>query len=192
MGGSCIYFIRSVVKSKNTAKNINGDHASVMQANQITNLHGCTINGHTDVEKLLNSAKVSNAQKEKQTIQAVQNKAMNMPGEILADSAPFDEAWLYKFIRGCAGADDDDVQTYWAKLLRAQLKRPSSISLRTMSVLNEPNHDEAMVLKSYQPWFLMVISFCPIWSIRSLTYMRKTALSGNWASARRMCTGLII
>lgn len=59
-------------------------------------------------------------------------------------SEPVNDDWILRFFKKIEDVSDNDMQLLWAKILADEIKQPKSFSLRTLEVVSNLTHTEAM------------------------------------------------
>lgn len=67
-------------------------------------------------------------------------------------NTPVEENWIIRFFNTVQDITNEDLQKIWAKLLSGEIRKPGSISLRTMEVLKNLSSEEAQLFELYSKY----------------------------------------
>jgi len=91
-----------------------------------------------------------------QNIEAVVSKARDeLEGMENVTAEPVNRDWLFRFFNSIEDISDEQIQTYWAKILAGEVGKPGSFSLRTLQTLSTLSKQEAETLEN-----IAQFSFC--------------------------------
>lgn len=113
-----------------------------------------------------------NLRKEKNRANILTKACEELKYENDVSDEPLNEDWFSRFLDYAGDISDEDVQLLWAKILSNEVRKPKSISLRTLDVLRNISWDEAKKISRIAPY---------IWTTdnRSL-YLRDKEISKKY------------
>lgn len=106
---------------------------------------------HGDAELSLNliTQKIEFQERKRlSNVSAVVNHSAEQLADVEVDDHPPDADWTARFFDCVQDVSSEDMQRLWAKLLSGEVKRPGSVSLRTMDVVRNMTTAEAELYQS--------------------------------------------
>lgn len=88
-------------------------------------------------------------------VKAVVNHSAEQLADIEVDDRPPDADWTARFFDCVQDVSSEDMQRLWAKLLSGEVKRPGSVSLRTLDVVRNMTTAEAKLFQSLCSFVLL-------------------------------------
>ena len=113
---------------------------------------------HGDAELSLNliTQKIEFQERKRiSNVSAVVSHSAEQLADIEVDDHPPDADWTARFFDCVQDVSSEDMQRLWAKLLSGEVKRPGSVSLRTMDVVRNMTTAEAELFQSLCSFVLL-------------------------------------
>lgn len=94
--------------------------------------------------------------KKQENIESVVDSAYQLlEQEKTVSNEPVDNGWMIRFMNSVGDISNKELQELWGKILAEEIKRPASVSLRTLNVLSNLSKNDAELFMKYCSFILL-------------------------------------